>query len=98
LIYVDDGSEDDSYALLCELKSRFTRLQVVRHARAVGQSMAVLSGVRQGRGDWLVVLDGDGQNDPADIPPCWRRPRAVSRRTSTRSGSSAIVSLAGMTG
>ncbi|MBP4040130.1 glycosyltransferase family 2 protein [Aeromonas sp. SrichE-2G] len=68
LIYVDDGSEDDSYALLCELKARFARLRVVRHVRAVGQSMAVLSGVRQGRGDWLVVLDGDGQNDPADIP------------------------------
>ena len=68
LIYVDDGSEDDSYALLCGLKAQFPALQVVRHARAVGQSMAVLSGVRHGRGDWLVVLDGDGQNDPADIP------------------------------
>ncbi|MGL5814131.1 glycosyltransferase family 2 protein [Aeromonas sp.] len=69
LIYVDDGSEDDSYAVLCELKARFPSLRVVRHARAVGQSMAVLSGVRHGRGEWLVVLDGDGQNDPADIPP-----------------------------
>ena len=68
LIYVDDGSEDDSFAVLGELKSRFASLRVVRHVRAVGQSMAVLSGVRHGRGDWLVVLDGDGQNDPADIP------------------------------
>lgn len=68
LVYVDDGSEDDSYAILCELKTRFPRLRVVRHERAVGQSMAVLSGVRHGRGEWLVVLDGDGQNDPADIP------------------------------
>lgn len=68
LIYVDDGSEDDSYAVLCDLKRRYAGLRLIRHARAVGQSMAVLSGVRQGRGDWLVVLDGDGQNDPADIP------------------------------
>ena len=68
LIYVDDGSEDDSYAVLCDLKRRYAGLRVIRHARAVGQSMAVLSGVRHGRGDWLVVLDGDGQNDPADIP------------------------------
>ena len=68
LIYVDDGSEDDSYAILCDLKRRYAGLRVIRHARAVGQSMAVLSGVRHGRGDWLVVLDGDGQNDPADIP------------------------------
>ena len=98
LIYVDDGSEDDSFAVLCELKARFASLRVVRHVRAVGQSMAVLSGVRHGRGDWLVVLDGDGQNDPADIPPCWRRPSAVSRRTGIRSGSSATGLLAGMTG
>ena len=68
LIYVDDGSEDDSYAILCDLKRRYAGLRVIRHARAVGQSMAVLSGVRHGRGDWLVVLDGDGQNDPADGP------------------------------
>ena len=40
--------------------------------------MAVLSGVRHGRGDWLVVLDGDGQNDPPTFPPCWRRPGVAS--------------------
>ena len=68
LIYVDDGSEDDSYGILCDLERRYAGLRVIPHARAVGQSMAVLSGVRHGRGDWLVVLDGDGQNDPADIP------------------------------
>ncbi|KEP92175.1 glycosyltransferase family 2 protein [Aeromonas caviae] len=68
LIYVDDGSVDDSHVVLRDLQTRFPRLKVLRHVHAVGQSMAVLSGVRHGRGDWLVVLDGDGQNDPADIP------------------------------
>ena len=68
LIYVDDGSVDDSHVVLRDLQTRFTRLKVLCHVHAVGQSMAVLSGVRHGRGDWLVVLDGDGQNDPADIP------------------------------
>ena len=68
LIYVDDGSVDGSHVVLRDLQTRFTRLKVLRHVHAVGQSMAVLSGVRHGRGDWLVVLDGDGQNDPADIP------------------------------
>ena len=68
LIYVDDGSVDGSHVVLRDLQTRFTRLKVLCHVRAVGQNMAVLSGVRHGRGDWLVVLDGDGQNDPADIP------------------------------
>ncbi len=68
LIYVNDGSVDGSHVVLRDLQTRFTRLRVLCHVHAVGQSMAVLSGVRHGRGDWLVVLDGDGQNDPADIP------------------------------
>lgn len=68
LIYVDDGSTDDSFAILTRIKQNFPRLRVLRHEQGVGQSFAVLSGVRHSRGDWLVILDGDGQNDPADIP------------------------------
>lgn len=68
LIIVDDGSQDGTEALLGELGRRYPTLRVVRHAHCAGQSMAVLSGARCGRGAWLVVLDGDGQNDPADIP------------------------------
>jgi dolichol-phosphate mannosyltransferase len=43
-------------------------LRLVRHARRRGQSAALLSGVRAARGPWIATLDGDGQNDPADIP------------------------------
>ena len=69
LIYVDDGSSDDTFAVLRAIQDEgFERLSVVRHQKSVGQSTAVLSGAWKASGTWLVVLDADGQNDPADIP------------------------------
>ena len=69
LIYVDDGSTDATFATLEALRDEgFTALKVIRHARSVGQSIAIISGAWQASGEWLVVLDADGQNDPADIP------------------------------
>ena len=43
-------------------------LRAIRHQRACGQSQAVTTGVRAARYEWIATLDGDGQNDPADIP------------------------------
>lgn len=69
LIYVDDGSTDASWDTLKEVIAEgYDRLRVLRHERSTGQSFAVLTGARAARGQWLVVLDADGQNDPADIP------------------------------
>ena len=69
LIYVDDGSTDATGETLRALATEgFDRLRVFRHERSTGQSFAVLTGARAARGEWLVVLDADGQNDPADIP------------------------------
>ena len=69
LIYVDDGSTDATWDTLgAILAEGFDRLRVLRHERSTGQSFAVLTGARAARGEWLVVLDADGQNDPADIP------------------------------
>lgn len=69
LIYVDDGSTDGSWETLASLRAEgFDRLRALRHAQSTGQSFAVLTGARAARGTWLVVLDADGQNDPADIP------------------------------
>ena len=68
IIYVDDGSTDDTYRQLKALQTRFTQLKVVRHAHSCGQSTAVRTGVKAAQYDWVVTLDGDGQNDPADIP------------------------------
>jgi dolichol-phosphate mannosyltransferase len=68
VIYVDDSSTDDTPERLAELSRDFPRLRAVRHQRNCGQSAALLTGVRLARAPWVATLDGDGQNDPADIP------------------------------
>jgi dolichol-phosphate mannosyltransferase len=67
IVYVDDGSDDDTLAVLREA-ALAGLLAVVRHRTGCGQSAAIVSGVRRARGHWIATLDGDGQNDPADIP------------------------------
>jgi dolichol-phosphate mannosyltransferase len=68
MIFVDDGSTDDTVANLKALKPSLPALRVLRHSFRGGQSAAVATGVRAARGPWIATLDGDGQNDPADIP------------------------------
>ena len=68
ILFVDDGSSDGTAARLTALKSEIPELRVLRHARNLGQSRGIRTGVRAAKGDIIVTLDGDGQNDPADIP------------------------------
>ena len=68
IVYVNDGSTDGTALHLKEMQRECPQLRVIRHALSCGQSTAVLSGVKAARGDWIATLDGDGQNDPADIP------------------------------
>ncbi|ANB19417.1 glycosyltransferase family 2 protein [Dokdonella koreensis] len=68
IVYVDDLSRDDTLAVLAEARARTPELRVVRHLAQSGQSTAIRTGVKAARGDWIATLDGDGQNDPADIP------------------------------
>jgi dolichol-phosphate mannosyltransferase len=68
IIFVDDGSADGTTAVLRTLKAELPSLRVLQHNRNMGQSRAVRTGVRAARGPIIVTLDGDGQNDPADIP------------------------------
>jgi dolichol-phosphate mannosyltransferase len=68
IIYVDDGSTDQTMAVLQGLTRRSQRLRVLRHRQCCGQSTALLTGIRAARGAIVATLDGDGQNDPADIP------------------------------
>ncbi len=72
ILVVDDGSDDGSAALLRELKRADARLRALRHAQPCGQSAAIRTGVRAARHAWIATLDGDGQNDPADLPNFWR--------------------------
>jgi dolichol-phosphate mannosyltransferase len=67
IIFVDDGSSDGTVAELLSLKSEMRQLRVVQHNRNFGQSRAIRTGVRAAVGPIIVTLDGDGQNDPADI-------------------------------
>jgi dolichol-phosphate mannosyltransferase len=68
MVFVDDGSSDATARTLTDLKGAMPQLRVIQHGRNMGQSRAVRTGVRAAHGDLIVVLDGDGQNDPADIP------------------------------
>lgn len=68
VVYVDDGSTDTTLLRLRKAAESFPRLRVIRHERSCGQSTAVLTGVQHARAPWIATLDGDGQNDPMDIP------------------------------
>lgn len=68
IVYVNDGSTDSTPQKLAEIKKSCPQLRIVHHEKSCGQSTAVRSGVKSAKGDWIATLDGDGQNDPADIP------------------------------
>jgi dolichol-phosphate mannosyltransferase len=68
IVYVDDHSRDDTLATLQALKASTPELRVLQHVAQSGQSTAIRTGVKSARGVWIATLDGDGQNDPADLP------------------------------
>ncbi|HZF14380.1 MAG TPA: glycosyltransferase [Steroidobacteraceae bacterium] len=68
-IFVDDGSTDGTVrAVLAERAAGLTELRLLKHSMRRGQSAAVWTGVQAAHAPWIATLDGDGQNDPADIP------------------------------
>ncbi len=68
VIFVDDCSSDDSRGVLGNLRTEFSQFRALRHKHNSGQSTAVRNGVLVANSEWIATLDGDGQNDPADIP------------------------------
>ncbi len=69
ILFVDDGSTDGTAAAVQACRAAgIAQIRLLRHSFRSGQSAAVCSGVRQARAAWVATLDGDGQNDPADIP------------------------------
>jgi dolichol-phosphate mannosyltransferase len=68
-IFVDDGSTDGtSQAVRSARQQGMPEIRLIRHHVRSGQSAAIATGVRESRAPWIATLDGDGQNDPADIP------------------------------
>jgi dolichol-phosphate mannosyltransferase len=72
IIFVDDGSEDTTATEIARLAAETLQLRLLRHSRGCGQSAAIRTGVKAARAAWIATLDGDGQNDPADIPKLWQ--------------------------
>lgn len=68
IVIVDDGSRDDTVGVLQSARVGCPQLRIIRHQHNAGQSRALRSGVLAARADVIATLDGDGQNDPADIP------------------------------
>ena len=68
IIVIDDGSDDESFAILARLQAGDPRLRVIRFRRNFGQTAAFAAGFAHARGDLIVTSDGDLQNDPHDIP------------------------------
>src|SRR5687768_1029270 len=66
IVFVDDASRDSTRAALAALKLEIPQLRVLGHRANAGQSRAIRTGVLAARGRYVVTLDGDGQNDPAD--------------------------------
>jgi dolichol-phosphate mannosyltransferase len=69
IIFVDDGSTDTTAQAVRDARVHgIPEIRLIRHSQRSGQSVAVCTGVRAARAEWIATLDGDGQNDPADIP------------------------------
>ena len=73
VVLVDDGSRDATWQRITEAAAKHSFVRGIRGERNRGQTAAMLLGLREARGDILVTMDGDLQNNPADIPQLVRR-------------------------
>jgi dolichol-phosphate mannosyltransferase len=67
IVYVDDGSTDETPAIIHALAEADPRVRLVCHDRRCGKSAALRTGVLASRAEWIATMDGDGQNDPLDV-------------------------------
>jgi len=71
ILVVDDGSSDATREQVAAAMTREPRLRLIAHDRRAGKSAALKTGFDAARGAWIAMLDGDGQNDPADLARLW---------------------------
>lgn len=112
IILIDDGSTDDSFNILKDLHEANPRVRVIRFRKNFGQTAALSAGFAHARGDIIIAMDGDLQNDPADIPMLvdklnegydvvsgWRKKRhdsALTRRLPSRMANGVISTITGV--
>jgi glycosyltransferase involved in cell wall biosynthesis len=78
VVLVDDGSGDQTLGVAVRTASVLGGcLQTIRHAKSIGQSGALATGIRKAKGQLIVTMDGDGQNDPADIPALLQKANSI---------------------
>jgi dolichol-phosphate mannosyltransferase len=75
IVFIDDGSTDNTAARISALRLEDPRVRLVRHDRRCGKSAALRTGITTARAAWIATMDGDGQNDPNDIPRMLRLAR-----------------------
>ena len=68
ILYVDDGSTDNSFNMLTDIQQNSNNVRLIRFRRNFGQTAAMSAGFKYARGKIIIPMDADGQNDPADIP------------------------------
>jgi len=68
IIFIDDGSTDRSYAILKELQQKFHEIRIIKFRKNCGQTAGFDAGIKAARGEILITMDADLQNDPHDIP------------------------------
>lgn len=81
IIIVDDCSDDETPAVLQNLKHKYPKLRIVHHTTRSGQSTGLWTGITYARGELIVTLDGDGQNNPADIPLLYNAYRPAAEKS-----------------
>jgi len=112
IVFVDDGSTDGSFNVLKEIQSADPRVRVIRFRKNFGQTAAMSAGFDHSRGHIIIAIDGDRQNDPADIPAMveklnegydvvsgWRKVRhdkALTRRLPSRMANWLIARITGV--
>ena len=67
VVFVDDGSTDDTVSRLQAQSRAHAQFRLLRHDRRCGKTAALRTGIAAARGEWIATMDGDGQNDPADV-------------------------------